>query len=262
MPFTVAHAAAALPLRRLNLVWSAFVVGSLAPDFPYVIGRVTYRSLGHDFPGVVLFTLPISFVVLWFFHRVIKKPLAGLLPIGMQQRLKDQLGEFRCGGGRRMLAIASSLILGIATHLVWDSVTHAYTWPWQHFVWPQSWFELPILGRMPAYGLLRYTSTLLGLVALAGWILLWYRNTAPDAGTPSAARLKSRVSLAVIMFLIACAAGFASVAITNTPMVLELWDWYALQFSVTALAVAFWELLLYCLVTTSLEHSHSRLSSV
>jgi Domain of unknown function (DUF4184) len=91
MPFTVAHVAAAVPLRRLNLVWSAFVVGSLAPDFPYVIGRVTYRSLGHDFPGVVLFTLPVSFVVLWFFHRVIKKPLAGLLPIGMQQRLKTNL---------------------------------------------------------------------------------------------------------------------------------------------------------------------------
>jgi uncharacterized protein DUF4184 len=115
---------------------------------------------------------------------------------------------------------------------------------------------------MPAYGLLQCTSTLLGLVALAGWILLWYRNTAPDVGTPSASRLKSRVSLAVIMFLIACAAGFARVAITNTPMVLQLWDWYALQFSVTALAVAFWELLLYCLVTTSLEYSHSRLSSV
>ena len=64
MPFTVAHAAAALPFRRLNLVWSAFLVGSMAPDFPYVIGTTQYRAFGHDFPGVLLFTLPASFVAL------------------------------------------------------------------------------------------------------------------------------------------------------------------------------------------------------
>ena len=51
MPFTVSHVAAALPLRRLNLVWSAFVVGSMAPDFPYIVGTTDYRSLGHQFPG-------------------------------------------------------------------------------------------------------------------------------------------------------------------------------------------------------------------
>src|SRR5271165_1335195 len=117
MPFTVAHAAAALPFRRLNLVWSAFLVGSMAPDFPYVIGTVKYRSLGHEFPGVVLFTLPASFVVLWFFHLAIKRPVAGLLPIGVQERLSGQLGEFKFGGMARFPAIAFSIILGIATHL-------------------------------------------------------------------------------------------------------------------------------------------------
>ena len=159
MPFTVAHAAAALPFRRLNLVWSAFVVGSMAPDFPYVIGSVKYRALGHDFPGVVLFTLPISFAVLWFFHFAIKKPVAGLLPIGMQQRLSGQLGEFEFGGVTRMLAITFSIVLGIATHLVWDSFTHTYTWPWRHLPWLQSWIDLPVAGWTPTYMVLQYAST-------------------------------------------------------------------------------------------------------
>ena len=120
MPFTVSHAAAALPLRRLNLVWSAFLVGSMAPDFPYVVGTVKYRSLGHDFPGVVLFTLPMSLAVLWLYHFAIKRPAAGLLPISMQQRLGSQLGKFKFGGIARFSAIAFSVFLGVATHLVWD----------------------------------------------------------------------------------------------------------------------------------------------
>lgn len=253
MPFSVAHAAAALPLRRLNLVWSAFLVGSLAPDFPYVIGSVKYRALGHDWPGVVLFTVPASLVVLWLFHSAIKKPVAGLLPIGMQQRLGDQLGEFRFGGARRMLAIAWSVILGIASHLLWDSFTHAYTWPWRHFVWLKSRFHVPVAGWMPAIAILQYASTLLGLLALAGWIFLWYRDTAPDSPTPSAPQVKSRVSLAGIMFAAACAAGLVRAAMLSASTTNLYWDVYLLQFSVTALAVAFWELLLYCLVMTSRE---------
>ena len=263
MPFTVAHAAAALPLRKLNLVWSAFLMGSLAPDSPYIIGSVKYRALGHELPGVMLFTLPVSFAVLWLFHRAIKKPVAGLLPIGMQQRLGNQLVEFRFGGVRRILAIAWSIILGIATHLLWDSFTHAYTWPWEHLVWLQSWFKFPVAGWMPAYGLLQYASTLLGLLAIAGWIFLWYRNTVPDIGTTSTPRIRSRFSLAVIMCAIAVAAGIVRTAMLASASTADLlWDGYALQFSVTALAVAFWELLVYGLIVTSREYSSRRLRSV
>lgn len=39
------------------------------------------------------------------------------------------------------------------------------------------------------------------------------------------------------------------------------WDHYILQFSVTAIAVAFWELLFYCLITTSRTNSGNGLRS-
>jgi len=259
MPFTVAHAAAALPIRRLNLVWSAFLVGSLAPDFPYMIGSVKYRALGHQLPGVVLFTLPASFLMLWLFHSAIKKPLTELLPIGMQQRLGDQLGEFRFGGARRTLAIAWSIVVGIATHLLWDSFTHANTWPWEHSAWLQSQFKLPVAGWMPAYGLLQYASTFLGLAALAGWIFLWYRDTVPVIRTDPAPHIESHVSMAVIMFSIAVAAGFVRATMVPSASTTPLsWDEYMLQFSVTALAVAFWEALIYGLIVTSREYSSRR----
>lgn len=263
MPFTVAHAAAALPLRKLNLVWSAFIVGSMAPDFLYVIGSVKYRLVGHGFPGVLLFTVPVSFGVLWFFHFAIKRPIAGLLPIGVQQRLSGQLGQFTFKGPRRIMAITSSIVLGIATHLLWDSFTHAYTWPWRHLVWLQLWFKLPVVGWMPGFELLQYASTILGLLALAVWILLWYRDTSPTIGNLSAPHMKSRVPLAVLMFFVAGVAGvLRAEMLASASTTSHIFDRYVLNFSVTALAVAFWELFFYCLITTSREYSSSRLSSV
>jgi hypothetical protein len=263
MPFTVSHAAAALPLRRLNLVWSAFLVGSMAPDFPYVVGNIEYRALGHDFPGVLLFTLPASFAALWLYHRAIKVPITGLLPTGMQQRLNGELGEFKFGGGRRMLAIAFSIILGIATHLMWDSFTHSYTWPWLHFAWLRSWIELPVAGRTPATMVMQYGSTLLGLLALAVWILLWYRDTAPVTGAAFLPPFASRVPLAVLIFAIAMATGLlrAWLLVGALPRSVRNWDWFLLNFGATAIAVAFWELLVYCLVTTTREYASRRLSS-
>src|SRR5271166_627769 len=103
MPFTVSHAAAVLPFRRLNLVWSAFMVGSMAPDFPYIVGTTEYRDLGHHFPGLIWFTIPASFAALWLFHMVIKQPVIGLMPLGMQARLCRHASNFRFSGKGRFL---------------------------------------------------------------------------------------------------------------------------------------------------------------
>lgn len=263
MPFTVAHAAAALPFRKLNLVWSAFLVGSMAPDFPYVIGTTQYRALGHAYPGVLLFTLPASFAALWFYHFALKRPVAGLLPIGMQRRLNGELGEFNFGGFRRISAITFSIVLGIATHLLWDSITHAHTWLWLHIAWLRRWLDLPIAGWTPVFMVLQYASTVLGLFALVVWILLWYRDTGSVTEATALPPMTSRVSLAVTIFAIAIAAGVlrAWLMIGMLPRTLYHFDWFMLNFAVTAIAVAFWELLFYCLVMTSCQYS-SRLSSV
>src|SRR5664279_2869792 len=174
MPFTLSHVAAALPLRRLNLVWSAFVVGSMAPDFPYIVGTTEYRSLGHQFPGVLEFTLPASLFALWLFHFAIKRPAATLLPSGVQQRLRGHLGDFKFGGPVRFFAILFSLVLGIATHLLWDMFTHPLNWLWWRWRWMQGFPNIPIVGRMPMYQVLQYVSTIVGLIALGIWVLLWY----------------------------------------------------------------------------------------
>ena len=259
MPFTIAHAAAALPFRRLKLVWSAFVIGSMAPDFPYVVGNLKYRALGHYYPGVVLFTLPASFIALWFFQLGIKQPVARLLPIGIQQRLAGELGEFKFGGISRFAAITFSIALGIATHLVWDAITHPFTWPWRHWAWLRSGVELPGGGWMQTYAFMQYASTVIGLSALAIWIFLWYRRTTPVIGSPSQQSMKSHVPLALGICASAVTIGLlrAWFLIGEMPRTRNNWEWFILNFSVTALAAAFWLLLLYCLITTSLSYQHA-----
>ena len=73
---------------------------------------------------MIEFTLPASLFALWVFHAAIKRPVVTLLPSGMQQRLRGQLGDFNFGGPARFMAILFSLVLGIATHVVWDAFTH------------------------------------------------------------------------------------------------------------------------------------------
>lgn len=251
MPFTVSHAAAFLPFRKLNLVWSAFIIGSVAPDFPYLIGNTRHHALGHHYPGLIYFTIPASMVALWLFHNLVKQPVVGLLPRGMQLRIVDQMGAFRFGPARRFLLIMVSMLLGIATHIVWDDFTHSYTWAWYRFRWLRGVMRVPIYGHLPKYAVLQYGSTVLGLVALAIWIWLWYRRTAPR-DVPLATRAQSRFRVAIAMVFIACLLGLLR-AVTDTGLrfVAHHPDHFALLFSVTALALVFWQLLLYCVLVST-----------
>jgi Domain of unknown function (DUF4184) len=251
MPFTVSHAAAALPLRRLNLVWSAFVVGSMAPDFPYVVGTTDYRALGHQFPGVIEFTLPAAIFALWVFHVAIKRPAVKLLPIGIQQRLHDHLGDFQFGGPGRFVAILFSLVLGITTHLVWDAFTHPFTWPWRRWILLQTEVKVPLVGPMPTYRTLQYASTAIGLAALAIWVLLWYRNTEPALSVRGASP-KSGSKLAITMVAIGAVAGLIRAwLVIGLPKNMETADIFLLVFGVTSIALVFWQVLIYCLMILS-----------
>lgn len=255
MPFTVSHAAAVLPLRKLNLVSSAFIVGSMAPDFPYIIGNTEYRGLGHHFPGLVVFTLPASLLALWLFHNVIKQPVIQLLPTGMQERIHHQTGEFKFLPASRFLAILGSISLGILSHVVWDSFTHAFTWPWRQFVWLRSFVHVPFVHhRLQMFVALQYSSTIVGMLALAIWVVLWYRRSAPAARVTPKSPPKSRFGLAVAMFVLAAIAGTVrAVLIIGPPASTARADKFLLVCGVTSLAVAFWQLLFYCVLVSSYQ---------
>ncbi len=251
MPFTLSHVAAVLPFRKLNLVWSAFVVGSMAPDFSYIVGSTDSRGLSHEFPGVIEFTLPASIFALWLFHTAIKRPAATLLPSSVQQRLRGQLGEFKFGGLGRFVAILFSLALGIATHLVWDAFTHPYSWLWWRRDWLHKVFKVPVVGVLPMFYILQYLSTVIGLITLGVWVLLWYRNTPPvaEVGTKTST---SGPLIALSMIVVAMIAGLIhGWLVFGVPKNLDTVDGFLLVSGVTGIALVFWQVLIYCVMISS-----------
>jgi hypothetical protein len=169
VPFTLAHAAAALPSRRLRLIPSAVIIGTFAPDFEYFLRFAPDRGFGHTWRGILELSFPLAILVLWIFHTFVKVPVIGLLPDGLRRRLVGQAFGFEFCGAGRLLLIAASILLGIGTHVVWDSFTHPYYWPYRHWSLLRETLRVPVLGTIPYYKLFQHGSTVLGLAILLVW---------------------------------------------------------------------------------------------
>lgn len=204
MPFTISHAAAAIPFRRTQLVLSAVFVGCMAPDFEYFLHAGMYGREAHNLRGALTFALPATLIVLVVFHTVLKRPLTALLPRSVQERIV--LEEFRFWPLQRLLLVAVSALVGIALHLAWDSFTHVDGIVVEHFAWFHH--RTLVLGRMMSnYKVAQNASTVFGLALLGLWFLSWYRThprkTAPVFTLTAAAKVVSVLAMVVIAALLA-----------------------------------------------------------
>ena len=244
VPFTPAHGAAVLPFFRFRLVPSALLVGAFAPDYEYFIRLGPNGRYGHTFPGALLLTLPLALVVLWLFHSFVKAPAVRLLPEGIQRRLGGEISEFRFGGPRRFTLIVCSILLGIATHLLWDAFTHPNTRPYRHWPALRQSLPLPMLGQVPYYKLLQHGSTILGLGILFAWIVLWYRSTDPSNRVVAAMPQRKTV---IVWGLAIAVTGGALRAGLVMGMPSTLWDarWFIIRFGITVMALLWWQLVAY-----------------
>lgn len=123
MPWTFAHPAAVLPLRRLGLPFSALVAGTIAPDVPSYVPGLSIRGTTHSWLGVATLDLLIALVLfaLWNLWR----------------RSKPTRREW-------LLAVPAALIGG-ATHVVWDAATHRDEWITDRVTWLEQQHG-PLLG--------------------------------------------------------------------------------------------------------------------
>lgn len=173
MPATFAHPIAALALSRRPLVFSALVVGTLAPDFEYLLRLAPRSTVSHTFLGLFTFCLPIGLAVLWFWHAFLKVPLLELLPDRHYRALFPLCRPFSLTPASRFGVVALSVLLGAATHVGWDAFTHANGWAVLAF--PA--LSAPVLetqfGEIKAFKLLQHGSTLLGTLGLIAIYLRW-----------------------------------------------------------------------------------------
>ncbi len=170
MPWTVSHAAAVLPFRRwcpARLSFGALVIGSMSPDLGYYLGLPGIARFAHTVPGLVAVDLPAGLVLIGVLG-LLRELLAVLLPQPHRDLLRDALDPADAGSGwRRAAVLSASVVLGAATHAIWDSVTHAGSPPVTRIELLQ--LELFRIGswQVQAYSLLQHASTLFGIVVLA-----------------------------------------------------------------------------------------------
>ena len=255
MPFTLAHAAAALPFRRLRLVFSALIVGTFAPDCEYFLRLGPSGGYGHTHFGAFLVSLPLGLLVLWLFHAFVKAPAVALLPESLQDRLPHE--PFRFGGASRFALILASLLLGIATHIGWDNFTHRNLWLYWHWPFLQQSVHLPGIGSVAVYKVLQHISTAVGMVIVLVWFRQWYRSTTPIRQV-QLARLTAARKLTISSAILAIASVLAMVRAgygSRTPYEGHVLRTFAGEAICTFVAVCWWALVLLGLFPSPLKIS-------
>ncbi|HTE33755.1 MAG TPA: DUF4184 family protein [Chryseolinea sp.] len=186
MPFTPAHIAIVIPLLRLRYVSAtALVIGSMAPDFEYFFKMSVNSRHSHAVAGLFYFDLPVTFLLGWLFHAVVKKNLLANMPIIIQQKLQGVLlADWKPMLWNRGFIYACSALLGAASHIFWDGFTHNNTFFTSNIDLYQGTY-IPYEGvKYPLFYALQHISTAVGLLILATYLLLLKRVPAAIVYAP------------------------------------------------------------------------------
>jgi hypothetical protein len=212
MPFTISHAAAVLPLRKLRLPLAAMMIGSMAPDFPYFLPGDLSRTHTHDLEGIFTFCWPAGLLVWLSFARLLERPSIELLP----ERWRTHLPRSDARFAWKPLALASlGVIVGALTHIAWDAFTHGDTAVARIF--PLLEAEMfQVRGRpVHVYFMLQILSSVAGLMALAWWTMR-LPNDAPARARRHVSRIpmsdRARIGILVSMMVVSTAVALASYA--------------------------------------------------
>ena len=172
MPFTLAHPAAVLPLRRFRLMRTVpLIIGAMTPDVPYYLPWRIAKHLPdvtHTLLGTFTLDLPIGLLLL-FIVWLLRVPLVA--PLGPGARAKCAAAMERFGGRPRNWLLAPlSILVGAWTHLAWDSFTHADGWMVERIPAlsaPVSLFSYT--GQL--CHVLQYACSVFGLAVVAIWFV-------------------------------------------------------------------------------------------
>lgn len=182
MPFTFSHPALVLPLTYLPKQWfslTGLVIGSLAPDFEYFLRMKVTSHYSHTIGGLFWFDLPLGILLAFIFHSIVRNALIQNLPSLLNSRFSTYIGfEWNTHFIKNWLVVLISLLIGAASHLLWDSFTHNHG----YFVEavPALAETVTLFGKeIPVFKILQHSSTVLGAILIAYAI---YRLPAINTG--------------------------------------------------------------------------------
>lgn len=211
MPLTFAHPAAVLPFVRNKTYvhFPALVLGSMAPDFEYFLRGRPSGVIGHTMNG--FFTLNLFLVILTYlvYRYIIYPSLFKNLPAFVQSTLTlpSELHKTKKLTLLSVLVFVYSALLGMASHVIWDSFTHQEGYMVLRWELLQETLSITTY-ELPVYKMLQHGSTLLGLSIIFLFVLnrLW-KHQNEESSSVFQLNFRSRkwrywLSLGVLMIFI------------------------------------------------------------
>jgi hypothetical protein len=154
--------------------------GQHGPDTPYYLPRrlVAIDAAGtHSLTGALGLDALLGLLAFVFWHGLLAGPALAAAPRALQERLPTEATRSlreRFHRPADLVLVYLSLVVGALTHVVWDAFTHRARWGVQHVPWLSAQH-----GRWPGYEWAQLASGLLGGLALAIALVLWWRRTPP-----------------------------------------------------------------------------------
>lgn len=164
MPLTFSHPAIVLPFNYLPKRWvslTGLIAGSVAPDFEYFIRMKVSSIYSHTWLGMLWFDLPVAILLTFIYHDIVRGQFIANMPQGINTRFSAyQSFNWNRHFINNLPVVVVSILIGIASHLFWDSFTHITG----YFV--QLWrMDAPVnvlSFKLPLYKIIQHTSTLVG----------------------------------------------------------------------------------------------------
>lgn len=172
MPFTISHAVIAPPIAKLTgnrLPIAGLAIGSMTPDL-YRLFTLAESDFSHHWSGIFIPNLMIGYGFCLFWYLLYRKFLFRF--VGMSKPL-----EFNHSGSKIgfLLRLSLALLIGIATHLIWDGLTHAdfRTFAFSGFLSQ----DISLMGHIyPMHRVLQIGTSALALPFIAWMGIHYYRS--------------------------------------------------------------------------------------
>lgn len=183
MPFTFSHPAIVLPLSflsRKRFSLTGLVIGSMAPDFEYFIRMRIQSSYSHTITGLLWFDLPLSILLAFIFHNIVRNCLFENLPFILKSRFFEFTKfDWNVYFKNNWFVVLTSVLIGAASHIIWDGFTHGDGYFVEIFTVLSNQVDLLEL-QIPIFRILQHSSTLLGgLIIMFGFYKMPIDNNTP-----------------------------------------------------------------------------------
>ncbi|MEU7903592.1 DUF4184 family protein [Actinoplanes sp. NPDC049118] len=212
MPFTAGHPAAVLPIARYGLPASALVIGSITPDLPMILPFPAVVHLGHTPLGLVTLDLVVGTIAFVLWQALFGPAVLAIAPRALSARVPDDVPKglaFHFAQVSRVARVLAAVLIGAATHLVWDGITHDWMWGPQYVPWLASRH-----GPWMGWQWMQHVSDIAGTAIVAGWVVAWWRR-APERAEGDVLPRRIRV-LAWSAILFPAVAGFLYGLLTDS----------------------------------------------